>query len=199
MDKQITTKLFKRDSGIYSITNLINGKTYIGQSNNIYQRLINHRDQLLLNRHDNSHLQRSFNKHTLENFKFDVIEYCDKEILTEKEKFYISNQIECYNIREATDTVIHPKWKPTTPETILKLSLAKKGKIPSNLHWLQQSNRRKIAYYINNELIQIFESCKDAAEFFNITRNAFHYYIGKTIQKRKSKYFIKGTKFEYYE
>ena len=141
-------------------------------------------------------MQRSFNKHTLENFKFDVIEYCDKESLTEKERFYISEQIECYNMKDVSDSVIYPKWKPVTPETILKLSLAKKGKIPSNLDSIQQMNTRKIAYYINDELIEIFDSCIKAATFFGMKGNSFHEYIGKN---RKSKYFPNNYKVEYYE
>lgn len=198
MVKQITTNLFERSPGIYSIVNLINGKTYIGQTKDIYQRLINHRAQLRLNRHENSHLQRSFNKHGENSFKFDVLIYCDLVKLTELEKYYINQYKEVYNIREATDNIIHPKRRPITEETRLKLSLAKKGESPSNLNWLQQSNRRKIAFYIHNELIEIFDSCKDAANKFNISRKAFHYYIG-LITNNKSKYFPEGYKFEYYE
>lgn len=200
MDNKITTKHFKRKAGIYVIKNLINGKVYIGQTKSVYNRLISHKNALLNNKHENQHLQRSFNKNGIKNFKFNVIEYCEISKLTEKEKFYISKQKECYNIREASDSVIHPKRQPIADETRLKLSNVKKGKIPSNLYDIQQKNRRKIAYYINDELIKIFNSCKDAAEYFGLLPNSFHNYIGKIIGiKKESKYFLKNTKFEYYE
>lgn len=200
MNKEITTKNFKRDPGIYVIKNLINNKVYIGQTKSIYNRLISHKNSLLNNNHDNQHLQRSFNKNGIKNFKFNVIEYCNILELTEKEKFYISKQKKCYNIREAADSVIHPKRQPITEETRLKLSNVKKGKIPSNLKSIQRLRKKKITYYLNNELIKIFNSCIEASNYFNITPNSFNNYIGKIIGiKKKSKYFLKNTKFEYYE
>lgn len=196
--KYISTKTIKRKPGIYFIKNMINGKVYIGQSIDCYKRLIFHRFQLLNNKHSNSYLQRSFNKHCKYNFKCGVIEYCEN--LTERESFYINNQKgEIYNIKEVCDSIKHPSRKPISEETRLKLSLAKKGKNPSNLKVIQQSNVRQIAYYINDDLIFIFKSCKEAAYYFGIKRNAFHYYIGKTVGvKKSSKYFIKGTKLMYY-
>lgn len=190
MDKEIKNK-----SGIYCIKNLKSNKVYIGQSINIRKRLIQHKCELINNKHSNPHLQNSFNKNTIDNFLFEVLEYCDKDILTEKEKYYLSDlNLIYYNIRDASDSVVHNTRTPITEETRLKLSEIKKGKTPSNLDWLQQSNRRKILYETEDIRI-IFNSCKEASEYFKMKENIFHEYIGKN---RKSKYFPIIYKLEYY-
>lgn len=193
---KISTKTIEKKPGIYYIKNIISKKVYIGQSKNIYKRLILHKHKLLNNKHSNSHLQRSFNKHNIENFKCGVILYCDK-LLTFEEKFYINNQKSriLYNVREAEDSVKHQKRKKVSEKTRIKLSEAKKGKKPSNLKWLQQKNRRKVDYYINNKLIKTFDSCKDAAEYFNIKSNTFNHYVGK--KSRNSKYFPLNYQLKY--
>lgn len=82
--------------GIYKITNLVNGKVYIGCSSwNIKKRWTFHKQELKNDRHINKHLQKSYNKYGRTNFRFEIIELCDKEIVPEREKywinFYISN------------------------------------------------------------------------------------------------------------
>jgi hypothetical protein len=194
--KRITTKTIFHKPGIYFIKNVISKKIYIGQSVDVYKRLILHRHKLLNNIHENPHLQKSFNKHKINAFKCGCIEYCNINILTNKERFYINNQTnKLYNIREASDSVQHYDRAPITEITRQKLINAKKGKFPSNLHDLQQSNRRKIAHYNNENLIQIFSSCIEAAEYFKMTAKVFNQYIGKI---RKSKYFKTGEYVKYY-
>ena len=63
---------------------------------------------------------------------------------------------------------------------------------------LREAKKRKIAYYENDVLIEIFDSCVEAAEYFKITPKLFNYYIGKK-RVQKSKYFSKTSKLEYYE
>lgn len=75
--------------GIYSITNSIDNKSYIGYSVNIEKRWNHHISSLNNNKHDNSYLQNSWNKHRKENFIFKIIEKCPKSKLIEKEKYYI--------------------------------------------------------------------------------------------------------------
>ena len=69
--------------GIYKITNKINGKSYIGQSNNIYRRFKEHcrRDSLIID--------QAIKKYGKENFNFEVIEECSLDKLNEKEVFWI--------------------------------------------------------------------------------------------------------------
>ena len=71
-------------SGIYCIENIVNHKTYIGSSKNIYQRLLKHFALLRHNKHENAHLQSAWNKYGEKSFQWFVIEYCDNEYLTQK-------------------------------------------------------------------------------------------------------------------
>lgn len=76
----------KKISGIYKITNLINGKCYIGKSNNIKLRWYDHKRKI--NDYDYP-LYNAFRKYGIENFKFEIIEEVEENLLNEKEKFYI--------------------------------------------------------------------------------------------------------------
>lgn len=75
-------------SGIYKITNMINGKSYIGQSNDIKRRWKEHRSKHSWK--SNHVIYRAFKKYGFENFKFEIIEECDVKFLSEKEKYYIA-------------------------------------------------------------------------------------------------------------
>lgn len=77
-------------SGIYCIENKNNNKKYIGQSVNIHYRWTKHKHELNNNCHHNEYLQNAWNKYGENTFEFYVLEYCSKENLDEKEKYYIS-------------------------------------------------------------------------------------------------------------
>ena len=83
--------------GIYKITNLINNKSYIGQSIDIQARFSSHKRTLQWNDpRVNYPLYRDFKKYGLENFSFEIIEQCSKDELNEKEKYWI-NHYNTYN------------------------------------------------------------------------------------------------------
>lgn len=75
--------------GIYSITNKIDGKKYIGQSVDISKRFFQHKSELRSNTHPNNHLQHSWNRYGEENFLFEIITECTMDELDEFEKYYI--------------------------------------------------------------------------------------------------------------
>lgn len=75
--------------GVYIIKNKVNGKFYIGSSNNIWKRWQSHIYELNTNSHANKHLQRAWNKYGEENFEFNVLEFCDEEVQFDREQEYI--------------------------------------------------------------------------------------------------------------
>lgn len=77
--------------GIYKITNLINGKVYVGSSVNIHQRWKREKNAAY-NPNDGSYnypLSRAFRKYGIENFSFEVLEECSQAMLIEREQYYV--------------------------------------------------------------------------------------------------------------
>lgn len=94
----------KNDIGIYKIVNLVNGKVYVGQTKERFQRRYwLHQWKLRNGSHDNSYLQRAWDKYGEENFSFEIIEILSKEEIDEREKYWIAYHREttgCYSIQD---------------------------------------------------------------------------------------------------
>lgn len=77
-------------SGIYKITNIKNQMVYIGQTTNFKNRWRTHAKRAVKAEEGTSNrLYQEMWNEGLENFTFQVIEICNKDNLTEREKFYI--------------------------------------------------------------------------------------------------------------
>lgn len=75
-------------SGIYTITNVINKKIYVGYAKNIQFRWYTHIGKLRRNKHDSSILQNAWNKHGEENFSFEILEECPIELMIALEHYW---------------------------------------------------------------------------------------------------------------
>jgi group I intron endonuclease len=75
---------------IYTITNKVSGKVYVGQAVDYNKRWWKHRSELRGNYHKNQHLQRSYNKHGEEAFEYAVVATVPIEELDSAETAYIA-------------------------------------------------------------------------------------------------------------
>ena len=147
-------------TGVYKITNLVNGKVYIGASKNIEKRWWGHK------RCTDSPIHSDLEALGEENFKFEVLLECPETMLAQwerdmiclydaddPEKGYNSKKDRPYNLKNSEANKGKPAWNKGKPawnkgitcseEHKRKISEAKKG-IP-----LSEEHKRKIS-----------ESCK---------------------------------------
>ena len=93
---------FKVTSGIYLITCLPTGDTYVGRSKNLNQRWCQHRSDLRAGTHNNPHIQRLYNEHGSKSFTMALLELVeDKDALETVEVRYIKELAPTLNV---TDT-----------------------------------------------------------------------------------------------
>lgn len=179
-----------KKSGIYQIRNLINGKIYVGSSINLRKRMKDHFRDLRNNRHANQHLQKAYNKYGLDKFVFEVLEYVEKDMLLEREQYYIDtlNVVnEGYNICPVaihTDNYVwtsaqkqnrcganNPMFgKHLSEENKKRLSEIHKGRIPWNKRGkMTESERLQVREY-NGKSKRV--QCVETKIIFFSTREA---------------------------
>ena len=80
----------KAEPGIYKITNIDTGKCYIGKSTNVKTRIADHfKSSIGIRSIADQAVHHAILKEGFWNWAIEVITYCDKEKLSELEKYYI--------------------------------------------------------------------------------------------------------------
>lgn len=141
------------NSGIYTITNLVDNKVYIGYALMFNTRKSDHWDKLKRNKHKNIYLQRAWNKYGEDNFSFEILEECEKQFLASLEHYWCTildthNPERGYNIRKT-----HPYSRViVSEETKLKMSLLYKGKkLPKLTHEKIWKTRNENGWVMSQE------------------------------------------------
>lgn len=91
MNEMLARNVIEEVCGIYKITNIENKKCYIGKSLNVKKRLQDHvKGALGIRTISGQKIHREMAREGIWNFRFELLCECEKEELSEKEKYYIS-------------------------------------------------------------------------------------------------------------
>lgn len=130
-----------KKTGIYKIVNLITEKVYVGSAVDIDKRWYNHKRLLSNNKNKLPKLQNSVNKHGIDNFIFEIVEECTKDILIEREQYwidYFDSYKNGYNSRPIANSNLGTVFSKEHRE---KISNSHKGKIVS------EESKKKMSVY----------------------------------------------------
>lgn len=173
-------------SGIYCIENKINHKTYIGSSKNLYQRLLKHFALLRHNKHENAYLQNAWNKYGEESFEWTILEFCDVDVLTEREQYCIDLFESEYNITRIVErNILSKESRIKQGETRRRLHA--EGKLKWNFNPIPI-----YVYNLNGEFLFVnTEGLKDTANKLKIAPSSICRVLNGKYQQ------CKGYRFSY--
>lgn len=153
---------------IYKITNLQNGKVYIGETCNFSRRMNEHRSRSR-NINYKSELYNDMRKHGENNFSFEELEICNKKQSIEREAYYIKKYNsfkEGYNRTPYSSATmigrtgkLNPFYGKThTEKTLDKISVAHLGKKHTNETKAKMSKSRNGKIFTNTHKANISKS-----------------------------------------
>lgn len=126
-------------SGVYAITNQINGRRYVGSAVDLMKRWMRHRCDLRKGVHHGRYLQRAWDKHGEGAFAFDVMLYCDKDRLLLFEQRAMDVLRPAYNILPKAGSCLGVR---RTDEQRARQSARQRGKSHAGYkHTLEQNAR----------------------------------------------------------
>jgi group I intron endonuclease len=121
--------------GVYQIRNLVNGKVYVGSSEDISSRWKVHLRLIARGNHHSIKLQNAFRKYGQDNFAFEIINHCSENDLLFFEQLFINANDSFrkgYNMSEVAGSPM--KNRKHSVETRAKMSKSGKGRPKSEDH-----------------------------------------------------------------
>jgi len=147
-----------KQCGVYSITNLVNGKRYIGRSIDIQARWALHIWKLKKGIHNNMHLQNAWDKYGPDSFRFEIVELCTPDVINDREIYYIA----LYN---TTDSAKGYNWTCGGDGALVCNEEYSKMKSESlKKHYRENPEKAKIRFEHVKEALQKEESRKARRE-----------------------------------
>jgi group I intron endonuclease len=96
--RKLIIKENENQSGIYRWTNKSTGDIYIGQSTNLSARFIHYFNISYLTSKKQLIISRALIKYGYSGFSLEILEYCEKSVLLEREQYYLDKLNPPYNI-----------------------------------------------------------------------------------------------------
>jgi hypothetical protein len=150
-------------SGIYTITNLLNNKMYIGYSYDIFQRLNVHKSALKKNIHHSFHLQKAWNKYGENNFEFEILEeYPDEGFILPSMEHYWCNILKTHNSKYGYNI------RPTSPTNKIVYSEDMKDRM---------SRGKIIQYSLDGNFIKLWKNINEIERTLKIHRGYISFAI----------------------
>jgi group I intron endonuclease len=143
-------KIDKKESGIYAIKNLIDGKLYIGSAISLKKRTRYHINRLTANRHVNKHLQSAWNKHGKENFTIIILQrgVMPQKLIAREQywlDFYLSyNSTHGYNKCPVAGSNLGSKYTEESKKKMAKWQIGRKMSDESKLKMSISAKQRII-------------------------------------------------------
>jgi len=183
MNKSIILNDNKNKSGIYRWINKKDNKSYIGSAVDLRRRLkwyfsIKALENKLTK--DTSLIYRALLKHGHFSFRLEILEYCNKDVLLEREQYYIDNIKPEYNILKVAGSSLGFKH---SPETLIKFKIRSLNTEGYNTIVVNQKNGSRMEY----------KSIREAARALNINNTTILDYAN-TNKLIKNTYLIISSK-----
>lgn len=150
--------------GIYKITAKHNGKIYIGQSVDIYNRWKSHWKQV--NRGDSDYLHNAMRKYGKDGFIFEIIEECSLDVINEREKFWIKfydSYNTGYNLTLGGEGIKGKIYTEDERENLRKIS--------------EELNKNRPVLQIDKDgnIVKEWRSCKEIGKVTHMSSSNIHH------------------------
>ena len=194
-DKKIIYKNNK--SGIYRINDWNTNQSYVGSTNNISERFRKYYSRKwMLNKLNGSRsiIYSALLKRDYSEFSLDILEYCEVDVLTEREQYYIDHLNPEYNILKRANSRLGSKHSEATKIKIgnsLKSSIIFKNSIKNRPKFKTDETKLKMSlrtrgvrvklFDLENNLIKEFPTITSVALHFNISSTTVGRYLDKNI------------------